>query len=1036
MTASRTIARKTVDSDPFGFAQLRQEGIEISQALSGAGWTDYNFHDPGVTILEQVCFTLTDLIYRSSFDVADYLCNQDGEIDTGKMALHDPQDVFFSRPVTPLDYQKGLVDWSGAITDSSVHGGNAASGANYGLYQLQVRGGLDRNGQIIPEEELIEQAEINFHRHRNLCEDLEADVEVIREIECELQAEINLKPGFNGARVLAEVFFLATKELAKEITYQSFSSGLESGKGLDEILQGPFTRNGLIADDVFFDAKSGRDSGLRESAILSAVKSVEGIDYISALRLRPKNSASANSAMRGNYSYRLIEPRSVADTQQIRLQSSGRSIAFSMDEFTAQLETLRYTSSNKTYRIDNDIQLSERPKGKHREIERYQSLQNHFPNAYGINQFGVPDSYPPERKAQALQLKTYLLLFEQLMANYLANLGGIKQLFSIDGKDRDSYFAGVIPEAEVSSLAKVYPENAEAVLDDILGKIDDFIGRKNRLLDYLLALYGEEFNQEQLRNVDFYHSEKELDRQLILNKIRLLNRIKFASGDRGGAVNINQNSHASVDPIEDESASKESLQSVSGLQYRVSIFLGFKYLTPRSLVQQAFRHELTISSSDSRSASDDAFIKEARELSGQGIGEQDSDERYDQIVRSTLREFPGLSRGELNEVILRQGIKDENYVTRENSLLLNLSGAGSEDEESTIRQVELLRNRSAEEIKRHQRFLRRYLLHLSKETEGMHVVEHILLRPTAFMQKQHEFRAKFANRISVIFPAWTARCNDPQFRSLAEELVRQNCPAHICPEIYWLDFKDMCRFEVLQNNWRILLASGARRSNPDALDLASGEILRFLELQRASWGSFREFGGRFTALKETIDQRLAHFIELLYHRRKELQFSPRREEDEELAYLHGIEALQVELKSLGMYSVQHMRLLPAADEIAADDWEFHLAKISVVLPKLRSFRAGSEQHRHFHRVQTIVEDTIREAADARWTLNFHWLVAADMKRFKQVYKRWQEAGGQLDSSQTRPGQEAKRLQEILLVLEQNLAITSDTHTWAEVLGDS
>ena len=40
---------------------LREMGIEEIQKLSGKIWTDFNLHDPGVTILEQLCYALTDL---------------------------------------------------------------------------------------------------------------------------------------------------------------------------------------------------------------------------------------------------------------------------------------------------------------------------------------------------------------------------------------------------------------------------------------------------------------------------------------------------------------------------------------------------------------------------------------------------------------------------------------------------------------------------------------------------------------------------------------------------------------------------------------------------------------------------------------------------------------------------------------------------------------------------------------------------------------------------------------------------------------
>ena len=43
------------------------------QKYSGSKWTDYNYHDPGVTILEQLCYALTDLGYRANFRIEDLL---------------------------------------------------------------------------------------------------------------------------------------------------------------------------------------------------------------------------------------------------------------------------------------------------------------------------------------------------------------------------------------------------------------------------------------------------------------------------------------------------------------------------------------------------------------------------------------------------------------------------------------------------------------------------------------------------------------------------------------------------------------------------------------------------------------------------------------------------------------------------------------------------------------------------------------------------------------------------------------------------
>ena len=80
--APPSIRRRSEDdraADGVGFQSLRALGIEATQLASGKVWTDYNLHDPGVTILEQLCYALTELAYRADLPVADQLCGPDGD---------------------------------------------------------------------------------------------------------------------------------------------------------------------------------------------------------------------------------------------------------------------------------------------------------------------------------------------------------------------------------------------------------------------------------------------------------------------------------------------------------------------------------------------------------------------------------------------------------------------------------------------------------------------------------------------------------------------------------------------------------------------------------------------------------------------------------------------------------------------------------------------------------------------------------------------------------------------------------------------
>jgi len=97
-------------ADDVAFASLREFAIDRAQQASGEVWTDYNLHDPGVTILEAVCFAMTDLVYRADFAVADHLCGPGGAIDFDRQALFAPEVIFPCRATTALDYRRVLLD--------------------------------------------------------------------------------------------------------------------------------------------------------------------------------------------------------------------------------------------------------------------------------------------------------------------------------------------------------------------------------------------------------------------------------------------------------------------------------------------------------------------------------------------------------------------------------------------------------------------------------------------------------------------------------------------------------------------------------------------------------------------------------------------------------------------------------------------------------------------------------------------------------------------------------------------------------------
>lgn len=104
MISEKGISRKS-EKPTLDFNQLRAEGVESIQALSGNEWTDYNLHDPGVTTLEVLCYALTDLAYRTEL-LRDAFTGEDLlAADFIDRYFFKPEEVNASLPITKWDFE-------------------------------------------------------------------------------------------------------------------------------------------------------------------------------------------------------------------------------------------------------------------------------------------------------------------------------------------------------------------------------------------------------------------------------------------------------------------------------------------------------------------------------------------------------------------------------------------------------------------------------------------------------------------------------------------------------------------------------------------------------------------------------------------------------------------------------------------------------------------------------------------------------------------------------------------------------------------
>jgi hypothetical protein len=95
------------------YAALRSEGIAHIERLAHRLWTDYNIHDPGITVLELLCYAITDLGYRASYPIEDLLTREQAGVIESLGDFHSARQVMTCNPVTFDDLAKLVVDVPG-----------------------------------------------------------------------------------------------------------------------------------------------------------------------------------------------------------------------------------------------------------------------------------------------------------------------------------------------------------------------------------------------------------------------------------------------------------------------------------------------------------------------------------------------------------------------------------------------------------------------------------------------------------------------------------------------------------------------------------------------------------------------------------------------------------------------------------------------------------------------------------------------------------------------------------------------------------
>jgi hypothetical protein len=790
--------------------------------MAGKIWTDHNLHDPGITILELLCYAITDLSYRASLPIEDLLAPAAAEATT---KFTTAGQILPAAPATVNDYRKLLIDLDGVMNawfekaelsyaarcaegrlEHLPKGGTAPAGARQvdirGIYDIVLALEQDIESNTEQKENLIKAVLERLNRNRGLCIDF-GEVRLVQRRELMLCAEIDLLPEADVEAVEAEIFYRIQRHLTPAVRFRSLQEMKDRGAPVDEIFDGPSLDHGFIESEDL-DGSELRDS-IRLSDVIGIVMKTEGVRSVRDLVLDiPSEAEKGNRNWTIDGLARLLPVLRMNDARMVYYKGA---VPLKADKARTAEQARKMLADERRSNKKQRYSDMPAPAGRPRAVQKYYPVQNDFPSVYGIGRAGLPQAAAPRRKAQARQLKAYLLFAEQIMADYCAQLSNAWKLFSLDEKLGQTYFSQVIGGDSIKDIGELYGDygNLEHDLAQMTESPERFLERRNRFLDHLLARFAEAFNEYALAQYDLsrFNTVQDKQERIIRDKLRFLTEYPEISRRRGLAY---------------DAADRTGIwntTNVSGLEHRVARLIGMDSYARRDLL--ALEEETYLEKDEDHA---DEYRFRIRDDRGK-------------ILLSSSKNY--LSKGDaLRELrtTLAASMTESGYQRKETGDGRFYFNIIDQRGEIVSRRIEYFATAQAREEAIE--YLLSFLTARHCSEEGLFVVEHILLRPDPAWTGTQDPRLflplcndsagggcgdpdPYSFKISVVLPAWPDRFQDMHFRSFVERVVRMETPSHILPRICFVDVNQMDGFERAYRKWLDARAGGGEGERKSAL---------------------------------------------------------------------------------------------------------------------------------------------------------------------------------------------------------------------------
>lgn len=489
MIKAKYINKEKYNSKSLNYDELLQQGIELIQQFSGNQWSDYNYHDPGITFLEQICFAITDLGYKTNFPIEDILLAHTDDFDLeNSNLLIPPNKIFSSSPLTPIDYRKIIIDQDDTVKNVWVNPIKDNFFGINGIFDVlvQLKDGLS-DSQIENSKSNIENI---LMENRSIGTDFNS-ITILKKDIISLSGKIIINSFVLGESVLAEIYSKVESKLNKELKFYDYEELLKQNN-YENIFSGPLQKKKFIKENEL----NHKTNEIYQYEITEIIQSIEGVVSVEDIVVYKNGVKMFNDIIPFNKDcYPSLDKDYYGFTTD-KLVFERNETSYEIDAVILnQLYDSISLNEKKTYskKFKQKKHISEGRYSKNN-IEYYYSIQNELPSLYGLKENEIPSSSNKKRKSQVNQLKGYLFLIEQIMSNYLSQLVNIRNFFSVEMNNNTlKTFYNQLP-TDIADLNKIIGENNDSFFEDLNFSSESkkmFISRKNKVVDHLLARFGE-----------------------------------------------------------------------------------------------------------------------------------------------------------------------------------------------------------------------------------------------------------------------------------------------------------------------------------------------------------------------------------------------------------------------------------------------------------------------------------------------------------------------------------------------------------------